>query len=67
MADASICRDKSFIPSISLLWDDKTDLFEVVENYLEGLSASRDVTVGESKVINPNSWRIENTSAISIG
>jgi len=51
VADAAICRDKSFIPSISLLWNDKTDLFEVVENYLEGLSASRDVTVEESKAI----------------
>ena len=51
VADAAICRDKSFIPSISLLWDDKTDLFEVVENYLEGLSASRDVSTEESKAI----------------
>jgi hypothetical protein len=51
VADAAICRDKSFIQSISLLWNDKTDLFEVVENYLEGLSASRDVTVEESKTI----------------
>jgi hypothetical protein len=51
VADAAICRDKAFIPSISLLWNDKTDLFEVVENYLEGLSASRNVTVEESKAI----------------
>lgn len=51
VADAAIYRDKAFIPSISLLWNDKTDLFEVVENYLEGLSASRDVTVEESKAI----------------
>lgn len=51
VADAAICRDKSFIPSISLLWNDTTDLFEVVENYLEGLSASREVSVEESKAI----------------
>lgn len=51
VADAAICRDKSFIPSISMLWDDQTDLFEVVEKYLEGLSASRDVTAEESKAI----------------
>lgn len=51
VADAAICRDKSFIQSISLLWNDKTDLFTVVQNYLEGLSASRDVTVEESKTI----------------
>ena len=51
VADAAICRDKAFIPSISLLWNDNTDLFEVVENYLEGLSSSRDVTMEESKAI----------------
>ena len=51
VADAAIRRDKSFIPSISLLWNDNTDLFEVVENYLEGLSSSREVTVEESKAI----------------
>lgn len=51
VADAAICRDKAFIPDISLLWNDKTDLFEVVDNYLEGLSASRDIKVEESKAI----------------
>lgn len=51
VADAAIRRDKAFIPSISLLWNDKTDLFEVVENYLEGLSTSRKVTMEESKAI----------------
>lgn len=51
VADAAICRDKSFIPSISVLWNDKTDLFEVVENYLEGLGGSREVTVEKSKTI----------------
>jgi len=51
VADAAIRRDKSFIPSISVLWNEKTDLFEVVESYLESLSASREVTNEESKVI----------------
>lgn len=51
VADAAIRRDKAFIPSISELWDEKTDLFEVVENYLEGLGASREVSTEESKEI----------------
>jgi hypothetical protein len=51
VADAAICRDKSFLPSISVLWNDKTDLFEVVENYLEGLSGSREIKNDESKAI----------------
>lgn len=37
VADAAIRRDKAFIPDISVLWSDKTDLFEVVDGYLEGL------------------------------
>ncbi len=51
VADAAIQRDKTFIPSISILWDDKTDLFEVVDKYLEGLSSSRDVSAKENKEI----------------
>lgn len=38
VADAAIHRDKSYIPNISRLWDDKTDLFEIVDRYLENLS-----------------------------
>ncbi len=49
VADAAIHRDKTFIPSISVLWNDKTDLFEVVEGYLGGLRAHRELTVEESK------------------
>ena len=51
VADAAIGRDKAFIPNVSLLWNDKTDLFEVGDKYLQGLSASRDVTAQESKAI----------------
>jgi hypothetical protein len=49
--DAAIRRDKAFIPDISVLWNDKTDLFEVVDNYLAGLTASREVTAEEIKAI----------------
>lgn len=51
VADAAIRRDKTFIPSISWLWDDDTDLFEIVEDYLAGLSVIRNVTAEESKAI----------------
>ncbi len=51
VTDAAIRRDKSFIPSISVLWDEKTDLFEVVDAYLEGLSATRDVSPEENRAI----------------
>ncbi|NLX18936.1 MAG: DUF262 domain-containing protein [Desulfobulbus sp.] len=49
--DAAIRRDKTFIPSISLLWSDETDLFEVVENYLDGLRSVREVTAEEDRAV----------------
>lgn len=51
VADAAINRDKTFIPDISVLWDDNTDLFEVVDNYLEGLSTTREIKPEENKLI----------------
>ncbi len=51
VADAAIRRDKTYIPDISLLWSTKTDLFEVVENYLSGLSESREIKDDEKKRI----------------
>jgi len=39
VADAAIRRDKAFIPDISQIWSDDTDIFEVVDDYLEGLES----------------------------
>lgn len=49
VADAAIRRDKSYLPDISTLWSDKTDLFEVVDDYLAGLTATREVGEEEKK------------------
>lgn len=51
VADAAIRRDKAFIPDISRLWSDDTDIFEVVDDYLKGLRASREVTDEEGRRI----------------
>ena len=51
VADAAIRRDKAFIPDISILWSEKTDLFEVVDNYLDGLTTVREVSQNELKRI----------------
>jgi len=51
VADAAVRRNKAFIPDISVVWSEKTDMFEVVDNYLAGLSASRDVTEDETKQV----------------
>lgn len=51
VADAAIRRDAAFIPDISRLWSSETDLFEVVEDYLSGLRASREVADEDKKKI----------------
>ena len=37
VSDAAIQRDKAYIADISKLWDDDTDLFEIVDGYLDNL------------------------------
>jgi len=49
VADAAIRRDKSYLTDISTLWSDKTDLFEVVDDYLSGLTSTREVSEEEKK------------------
>jgi len=44
IADAAIMRDPAYISDISALWNNETDLFEVVDDYLKGLKASREVS-----------------------
>ncbi len=44
VTDAAILRDKSFLPDISLLWQENVDLFSLVNSYLDGLAESREVT-----------------------
>jgi uncharacterized protein with ParB-like and HNH nuclease domain len=51
VADAAIRRDKSFIPNISVLWNPETDLFELVDGYLEGLGGVREITPEEKRRI----------------
>ncbi len=49
--DAAILRDKAFLPDISILWNDATDIFEILEIYLMGLRNSRDVDDVEQRKI----------------
>ena len=51
VADAAIHRDKAFIPDISAIWNEKTDLFEVVDTYLEGLGSTRSLSDEDRKAI----------------
>lgn len=41
VADAAILKDKSYIPDISVIWQPGTDLFEIADGYIDGLSEIR--------------------------
>jgi hypothetical protein len=62
VGDAAIQRDKSYIADISCLWSDDTDLFEIVEGYLESLSQSREVSADERKRIQKAISRLQSLS-----
>jgi hypothetical protein len=51
VADSAIRRDRTYIPDISRLWSEETDLFEVVDEYLSNLETAREVTDEEKKRI----------------
>ena len=41
VADAAILKEESYIPDISVIWQPGTDLFEIADGYIEGLSEVR--------------------------
>lgn len=51
VADAAICRDKSFIPDVSRIWTGGTNIFKVANEYLDALKASREVSDEEVEQI----------------
>ena len=51
VADAAIQRDTAYIPDISKLWNEDTDIFEFVDEYLSRLGTSRDFSNEEEKKI----------------
>ncbi|MFA5631808.1 MAG: DUF262 domain-containing protein [Porticoccaceae bacterium] len=60
VADAAIRKDKSFIPNISVVWDKDTDLFELVDNYLETLGNAQEITPDENRRIKKAFTRLQN-------
>jgi hypothetical protein len=51
VADAAISRDKSYLPDISILWNENTDVFEVVDEYLTSLKESREISDEDTKKV----------------
>ena len=59
VTSAAIERDRSFIPDISKLWSEETDLFKVVEDFLRGLRSVREVSDGEVKRIQDSIMKVQ--------
>jgi len=51
VTSAAIERDRSFIPDISSLWSDSTNLFQVADDFLSGLRSLREVSSQEERLI----------------
>lgn len=51
VADAATKRDPEYIPDISVIWSDSTDIFELADDYLTKLRATRDISAEEQKQI----------------
>lgn len=60
VADAAIRRDRAYIPNISVLWRPNADLFELVDNYLDGLSKVQEVSDEEKKKARKAIQRLQN-------
>lgn len=60
VADAAIRRDRSYIPNISILWDNDTDIFQVVEDYLDALRVAREVEEQETRKIKRSIRKLSN-------
>lgn len=51
VTDAAICRDKSFISDISVLWSADAKITRIIRNYLENLQINRAISEAEELVI----------------
>src|SRR6185312_5826094 len=51
VADAAIRKDPAFIPDISIVWSQSTNLFEFADKFLKALKTSREVTPAEEDKI----------------
>lgn len=51
VADAATVRDPEYIPDISVIWSDETDIFELAESHLAKLRTAREVSADEQKQI----------------
>ncbi len=60
VADAATVRDPEYIPDISVIWSDDTDIFELAESHLAKLRAAREVNADEQKQIRKSINNLDN-------
>lgn len=60
VADAAIKRDPEYIPDISVIWSETTDIFELADDYLTKLRAARDVAAEEQRQIRKSINNLDN-------
>ena len=60
VVDAAIQPDRSFIPNISKIWSMETDLFDLVDGYLNDLGAVREVSPEDKKRIGKAFSKLQN-------
>ena len=63
VADAAIKKDKAFLPDISVLWADSADLFDLVDDYLEAVQDTRELSPDEVKAIKKGIQRVSSLTA----
>ena len=59
VADAAICRDKSFIPDISVLWSADAKITRIIRDYLQNLRTGREIGEAEELAIEDRILRLQ--------
>lgn len=59
VADAAIRKDRHWLPNISQLWSPDTDLFELVDEYLDALRQVREVGPTDTRKIRQSIQRLQ--------
>lgn len=63
VTDAAILRDPEFIPDISEIWSEQSNIFELADAYIERLRRARPVTPQEQKAIQKAINSLDNLSS----
>lgn len=63
VADAAILKDAAWIPDVSRVWAEDTDIFKLVEEYLSKLGGARAVEDADAKAIKQAIQRLSNLTS----